>query len=360
MVPDQATNHQPTAATRRETLRTGLVIDPRYQDHLTGAGHPERPARISTLLEAVDGLDRAGLERVEPRAASHEELALVHTEHHIGRVAATASRPAFAFDADTPTSAQSYDTALLAAGGLLDLLDRIMDGDIDNGCALVRPPGHHAEPDRAMGFCLFNNVAIGARYLQARHGIRRVAIVDWDVHHGNGTEHAFEADPSVLYISSHQYPYYPGSGAAHDSGAGDGEGFTVNLPMPAGCGDPHYLQLFDRVVDSICRQFDPEFVLVSAGFDAHLEDPLAAMRVTDDGYAAMARSLLRIASEHCGGRFAAVLEGGYDLDALRSSVMRVLEEMDGRRLAEPLPAGGGADRLVALIWSVQDRYWRRP
>jgi acetoin utilization deacetylase AcuC-like enzyme len=292
-------------------LRTGLVIDPRYQNHLTGAGHPERPSRIAALLNLVEDYGREELQRIEPRAATVEELALVHSEAHIARVAATASRPASAFDADTPVSADSHETALLAAGGLLALLDAIIEN----------------------------------------------VVMDWDVHHGNGTQHSFAADPGVLYLSTHQYPWYPGTGAANEVGTAEGEGFTVNLPLPPGCGDGDYLELFETVIDPICRQFSPEFVLVSAGFDGHLQDPMAGMSLSTESFGLMARSLLRLAADSCDGRWAAVLEGGYDLEALGASVLRVLDEMGGERLAEPIPDRQGSGELADRMWSVQRRYW---
>jgi acetoin utilization deacetylase AcuC-like enzyme len=341
-------------------LRSGVVIDSRYQNHLTGAGHPERPSRIAALLGLVEDCVRAGLQRIDPRAATVEELALVHSEAHIARVAGTASRPASAFDADTPASSDSHETALLAAGGLLALLEAIIEGEVDNGFAMVRPPGHHAEADRAMGFCLFNNVAVGARHLCERHGLQRVLVMDWDVHHGNGTQHSFAADPGVLYLSTHQYPWYPGTGAVHEAGTAEGEGFTVNLPLPAGCGDEEYFELFETVIDPICRQFSPQFVLVSAGFDGHLQDPMASMSLSTESFGLMARSLLRLAADSCDGRWAAVLEGGYDLEALGASVLRVLDEMDGERLAEPIPGGTGSGELANRMWSVQRRYWSEP
>ena len=232
-----------------------------------------------------------------------------------------------------------------------------MAGDTDNGFAMVRPPGHHAEADRAMGFCLFNNVAIAARCLCRRHGLDRVLVMDWDVHHGNGTQHIFAEDPNVLYVSTHQYPFYPGTGRVEEVGAGKGEGFTLNVPLPAGCGDGEYLDAFIRVIDPVCRQFEPQFVLVSAGFDAHLRDPLASMMVSEEGFACLARVLLRVAADHADGRFAAVLEGGYDLDGLRRSVARVLDEMRGERLGEALPATAAECPVVPRVAEVHDRYW---
>ncbi len=338
-------------------LRTAVVIDERYEEHETGHGHPERAERVAVLRNLIDSPDRAGLIRVEPRPAAPDELALVHTEEHLKRVAGTAGAGPQALDADTPVSSRSYETALLASGGFLALVDSILAGEADNGFALVRPPGHHAEADRAMGFCLFNSVAIAARSLQERFGLDRVLIVDWDVHHGNGTQHSFANDPGVLYVSTHQYPFYPGTGGVNEVGAGDGEGFTLNVPLPAGCGDSEYLDAFVRVIDPVCRQFEPQFVLVSAGFDAHLRDPLASMRVSEEGFGCLARVLLRIAAEHAGGRFAAVLEGGYDLDALSGSVARVLDEMEGERLAEPLPAITADCPAVPHVAEVHGRYW---
>ncbi|MGE0822870.1 MAG: histone deacetylase [Candidatus Binatia bacterium] len=340
-------------------LRTGIVLDPRYQDHYTGRNHPERPARIATLLEPVADYQRADLQRFTPRLATPEEIALVHDTLHVGHVAATAQKDYFSFDADTPVSAQSYTTALLATGGFLTLLEAVMDHGIDNGFALVRPPGHHAERNRAMGFCLFNSVAIGAQYLREKFGLRRILIMDWDVHHGNGTQHSFYDDPVVLYVSTHQYPYYPGTGAISEVGRGQGEGYTLNLPLSAGCGDAEYQELFDFAIDPICRQFNPEFVLISAGFDAHVRDPLGGMEVSEEGFATMTRVLLRIARDHAQGRCAAILEGGYDLEGLQKSVIRVLDELGGEHLAADgsvyTPRG-----LSTPVHKAHSRYWELP
>ena len=340
-------------------LRTGLVIDTRYQDHQPGQQHPERPARIGSLLRAVESYRRPGLTSVSPRLASEDEIGLIHDTAHIGRVAATAGRPSFAFDADTQVSALSYDTARLATGGLLAILDAVMDGEVDNGFGLVRPPGHHAERNRAMGFCLFNSAAIGAQYLRERFGLSRVLLMDWDLHHGNGSQHSFYDDPGVLYASTHQYPYYPGTGAAEDVGQGAGAGYTVNLPIPAGWGDAEYQHLFETVLDPICRQFDPQFVLISAGFDAHVRDPLGGLRMTEAGFGALARVLLRVARDHAGGRCAALLEGGYDLTGLEKSTLRVLDEMGGEQLDTPLPEADSRPLLPQVV-AVQRTYWELP
>lgn len=340
-------------------LRTGIVLDTRYQNHNPDLPHPERAERIGALLTLFEEYQRPGIKRFEPRPAREKEIALIHDSAHISRVAATAEKSFFAFDADTPVSAKSYETALLATGGLLTLLDAIMDRDIDNGFALVRPPGHHAERNQAMGFCLFNSAAIGAQYLRERFGLKRVLVMDWDVHHGNGTQHSFYDDPGVLFISTHQYPLYPGTGAAEESGQGQGEGYTVNLPLPVGWGDAEYQELFQQVIDPVCRQFDPEFVLISAGFDAHARDPLAGMAVTEEGFGHMARVLLRIARDHAQSRCAAILEGGYDLEGLRKSVRCVLDEMGGETLEVTLPQREPRG-LLPRVSEVQRRYWELP
>ncbi len=338
---------------------TGVVIDRRYLQHDTGPGHPERPERITALLPLV----KAAVSQITPvaaRVASGEELALVHDGAYVAEVEATQHQSRYAFDADTPTSPQSYETARLAAGGFLAVLDAIMDGTVADGFALVRPPGHHAERHRAMGFCLFNNVAVGAEYLRRRYGLRRVLIVDWDLHHGNGTQHIFEADPGVLYISTHQYPYYPGTGASEEVGYGAGEGYTVNLPFPAGFGDAEYEEAFTRIVEPIAYQYEPEFVLISAGFDAHRRDPLGGMQVSEAGFKAMTRMLVNVARAHANGRCAAILEGGYDLVAIHDSATQVLEELREAH-SEPLPraaAPSHAGPLIERIRKIQGRYWK--
>jgi acetoin utilization deacetylase AcuC-like enzyme len=338
-------------------VKTALVLDRRYEAHDPGRGHPECPERVRVIFDALANYRRTGLDRLDPRPATSEELALNHDAAHIERVAATAERPRYAFDADTPTSSRSFETARLAVGGYLVLLDAIMARDAENGFAFVRPPGHHAEVNRAMGFCLFNNVAIGARYLRQRFGLERILIVDWDVHHGNGTQHSFEAEPSVLYVSTHQYPFYPGTGAAAEVGSGAAAGRTLNVPFPAGCGDNEYVAAFETVVAPIATQFRPDFVLVSAGFDAHRRDPLAAMNATEEGFRAMTRVLMRLAREHAEGRLAAILEGGYDMQALSQAVPAVLDELGGatidRPLATPYPRAGVLD----AVCRAQRPYW---
>src|SRR5262245_3884901 len=337
--------------------RTAVVVDRRMLEHDPGRGHPERPDRLRALLDHLG--DARGLVALGARPASEEELALVHPVAHIERVAATAGRPRVVFDPDTAASAGSWDAARLAAGSLLVLCEAVVAGEVQNGVALVRPPGHHAERERAMGFCFFNNVAVAAAWLR-RRGIARVAIIDWELHHGNGTQHLFESDPDVLYVSTHQYPYYPGTGAAEEVGRGAAVGRTLNVPFPAGFGDEEYGRAFAELVVPVVRQFRPEFVLVSAGFDCDHRDPLGGMEVTPAGFAAMARACVDLAAECAGGKIAAVLEGGYDLGAIVEGVDATLGAMRGEERV-PRPAtgeAGRAERVLARVRAAQGPYWR--
>ena len=254
------------------------------------------------------------LEEVRPRPATREELESIHTPAYIDLVASTAGKPHVRLDADTSTCARSYEAALLAAGGLLELIKAVMKGQLDNGFALVRPPGHHAENDHAMGFCIFNNVAIGAEYAMRHFSVKRLLIVDWDVHHGNGTQKSFYEDPRVLYFSVHRHGFfYPGTGAATEIGAGKGKGFNVNVPLSTGCGDAEYRNIFERFLKPIALEYRPELILVSAGFDIHYDDPLGGMQVTEKGFARMTQVLAEIAEATARGRMVITLEGGYDI-----------------------------------------------
>jgi acetoin utilization deacetylase AcuC-like enzyme len=282
---------------------------------------------VKVLLELAQEFERdRRVLRIDARKATRAQIEAVHDAAHFESIASTAGMHALSLDPDTYTSQASFETALLAAGGCIAMVDAVLEGTVRNGIALVRPPGHHAERNRAMGFCLFNNIAVAAAH--ARHqGLNRVLIVDWDVHHGNGTQAIFEEDPSVFFISLHQYPLYPGTGAATEMGTGAGRGFTLNIPMRAGCGDEEYGAQFRERVMPAAKSFAPELVLISAGFDAHAKDPLGGMRVTEEGFADMARQLLSLARESCEGKIVAVLEGGYNLEALRSSVRAVAQEL---------------------------------
>lgn len=311
-----------------DATRTAIVWSEAYLDHETGS-HPESPERWVAIELA---LRAAGLFEVlpvlAPEAAPVERVLTVHGEGLVERVRAAAERGGAWLDPDTWVSPLSYETALLAAGGACLAVDAVLEGRAPRAFALVRPPGHHAEPNRAMGFCLFNNIAVAARHAQAVHGIERVAIVDWDVHHGNGTQAIFWEDPSVLFVSLHQYPFYPGSGSRQEEGEGPGRGTTINLPLPAGTGEDVYLAAFDGVVVPALRTFAPDLILVSAGFDAHADDPLAQMRLRTESFALMAERLRDAAAELCGGRLVLVLEGGYNLKALGDSAVATIEALD--------------------------------
>jgi len=340
-----------------------LISSHRFAEHQTPPGHPERPERAQ-VMDAVAGRWRAGGgEVVAPREATHEQLARVHDRHYIQRISELRDK-AVALDPDTYTSPESYEIALLAAGAAIDAVERVMSETNHYTLAMMRPPGHHAEHAHAMGFCLFNNVAVAAAHARHALGARRVAIVDYDVHHGNGTQHMFERDPSVLYVSTHQYPYYPGTGAVEEIGTGPGEGFTVNLPMESGGTDADFEHVFDRVALPVLRQFSPDLILVSAGFDAHQRDPLATMRATEPGFAAMTMALRRVADEVCKGRLALVTEGGYDLKALEGSLDAVVQTLSGPASAPTWPsavaasnrgrvAADGAVRALQGHWKVQ-------
>ena len=293
-------------------------------------GHPERPERLEAviaLLRACGLLDRA--ENIEPRAATDEELSWVHRPDYIEQLGRTCASGGGWFDPDTYCLPGSCDAARAAAGACLAATDAVLSGDVRSAFAAVRPPGHHARPAQAMGFCLLNNVALAAQHAQNRHGLERIAIVDIDVHHGNGTQDAFYDDPGVLYVSTHQHPFYPGTGRANETGAGAGAGTNVNIPLQAGSGDREYALAFDQVVEPVVRRYRPQMLLVSCGFDAHFSDPLAGMSLSVDGYGTMAERLLRLSEELCDGRLMFVLEGGYDLDAISWGVRRVLEVLLG-------------------------------
>jgi acetoin utilization deacetylase AcuC-like enzyme len=303
-------------------LPTGLVTDPGFSAHDTGPSHPESPQRLEAINRSLNARDlRERIVRFAAPLVDRRWLETVHTARHVDRLAAVSPDHGYVYlDADTPMSPGSYRAALQAVGGTLAAIDAVMAGQISNAFCAVRPPGHHAEPARAMGFCLFNNVAVAARYVQQRHGLARVLILDWDVHHGNGTQAAFYDDPTVLYVSLHQYPWYPGTGSADERGAGPGEGFTLNVPMAAGRGDEEYLKAFDAQIAPAVRAFRPEFVLISAGFDAHRDDPLAMMDLTEAGYRAMTDAVMGWATASANGRIVSCLEGGYNLTALADSV----------------------------------------
>jgi acetoin utilization deacetylase AcuC-like enzyme len=338
--------------------RCAVVVDPGYLKHEPGEFHPERPERIHALLDLVEKLDKERFQMLPPRAASRRHIESSHDADYVKLVEATSKSNRYALDGDTIACRDSFGVGLLAVGGFLRLIDAIAAGEAQNGFALVRPPGHHALRDRAMGFCLFNTMAIGAHHLKNAYGIKRIMIMDWDVHHGNGTQDSFYEDPSVLFISTHQFPYYPGTGAVTEVGLNAGEGYTLNIPLPAGCGDAEYMRVFNDVVVPTAKEFEPEWILVSAGFDPHRRDPLGGMEVTEAGFAGMTRLLLQLANQYAGGRIALLLEGGYDVAALRNSVAAVLEVMQQKSwpIENAKPGGDRIEPLIHRVLQVRDKY----
>jgi acetoin utilization deacetylase AcuC-like enzyme len=332
---------------------TGVVVDRRYREHRGPAGHPERPERLAAVERAIEE-QRDRLRWLPARPASDQEILRVHGPAHLALVEEAARQAPSQLDPDTFVSPQSLEVGRLAAGAAIDLAREVASGRLQTGLAAVRPPGHHAEAGHPMGFCLFNNVAIAARALQAEDGVGRVLIFDWDVHHGNGTQHSFDEDPSVLYASTHQFPYYPGTGAAAEVGRGRGAGFTLNIPLPAGCGDEIYLGALQRLLVPVTQKFRPDIILVSCGFDAHLDDPLAAMQVTGEGFRAMSALVRALAEDCCGGRAAFVLEGGYADTGLyqgTQALLSVLTAEDAPRLpaAAPMPRGSALEAVVGRV-----------
>ena len=311
---------------------TGLVYGEVYLKHETGRHHPEKPQRLTAIIEtlAAAGLLNKLL-RIEPAPAERSFLELCHTSRYIDefRSAVKHSDP-FLHTPECILSPATFEVALCAVGGVLKGIDKVMEGTVRNCFCAVRPPGHHAESYRAMGFCFFNNVAIAARYLQQQYGIERIVIIDWDVHHGNGTQYMFDKDPTIYFASFHQDPSscYPGTGKVLETGYGQGKGFTRNFPMPAGAGEEEYLKALEKVAQEM-EKFRPQFVLISAGFDAHESDPLAHVSLTTNGYEELTRGIKSIAEGYAEGRLVSVLEGGYNLEALGESVekhIRILME----------------------------------
>jgi acetoin utilization deacetylase AcuC-like enzyme len=340
-----------------ETPRVGIFDDPVFEEHDAGPGNPERAERLDAVRE---GLRRARLaDLLEPgaaRDASREELLAVHTAAHVDRVAETEGRGGF-FDFDTVASPRSYGAAVRAAGAVAAAVDAVLEETLDRAFCLVRPPGHHATSDRAMGFCYFNNVAVGAARALAR-GLERVAILDFDVHHGNGTQEIFWGERRVLFISSHRYPFYPGTGALDEVGEGEGRGFSVNLPLAAGLGDADHARVWREIAAPIGRAFDPELVLVSAGFDGHEDDPLGGMALTADGYAAMADVCVTLAGGAAGGRVVAVLEGGYGPTGLGDGSAALVSRLLDRPTPEvPRAHDERTEALLAAYRRAQVPFW---
>lgn len=341
-------------------ISVGYVYDPIYLKHDTGQ-HVESASR----LEAVNShLQQTQLDQqltlIKPRAAAVEEIALVHHKQYISSIRDKARRGGGWLDADTVMSPDSYDAAVYAAGGVIRATQAVMGGEVNSAFALVRPPGHHALSHQAMGFCLFNNVAIAAKCALAEYGLERIAIIDFDVHHGNGTQEAFYDNPQVLYISTHEYPFYPGTGRIEETGSGMGKGSTVNIPLPSGCGDEEYLQVFEQIVAPATRRFKPQLVLVSAGYDPHWTDSLALMQVSTTGFALMAKIIKGLADELCSGHLVFSLEGGYNLNALATSIKATFDILLGKSNIEDTlgqsPYRTAVADITSLIKRIKDTH----
>lgn len=333
--------------------RTGIVYHPLYLEHETN-GHPEKKERLSAILNMISS-ERVNVELITPKAATVDQVAAVHNRSYIDQVRAICEHGGGYLDVDTVLSKRSYDAALMAAGGAMAAVDATLNG-FDSAFAMVRPPGHHAMPSRGMGFCIFNNIAVAARHAQAT-GLEKVLIVDWDVHHGNGTNAIFYSDRSVLYFSTHQFPHYPGTGRATDVGEDGAEGTKVNVPLPSGTGDEGYMMVFREILRPIALEFQPDIVLVSAGQDPHQDDPLGGMCLTATGFGAMAGMVKEIADICCRGRLAASLEGGYNLQAQAEAIVAELKAFGGS-----VPQVSGTDLKVAQrieeIKKIQSAYWK--
>jgi len=337
-------------------MKVGLVYDPIYLKHETGH-HVERPARLKAVMEL---LEKEGvlpkLSLIPPRKAEIENIALNHSPQYINFISQKAMGGGGWLDADTIMCPASHEVALYATGGMLQAVDKVMSGEIDTAFCLVRPPGHHATPQRAMGFCLFNNIAIAAKYALKNFSLSRILIVDFDVHHGNGTQDAFYADPSVLYFSTHQSPLYPGTGRIEEIGRGN----IANVPLPPGCGDEEFKKVYEQLLVPLTHRFMPQLILVSAGYDAHWLDPIAQMGLSVNGFAHIAKTIKNLASQLCQGRLIFTLEGGYDLQALCHSLKATLDVLLGEeRIADPLglpPQWRKVPPVCPIIEAVRERH----
>ena len=331
--------------------KIGIAIDELYVKHENGYDHPESPERVYVINDMLNQTEIIKKIKVlKPRDATKEEILLAHTEKHYERIKSTKGKEKVFLDQDTSTNPYSYDAAIRAAGGVLQSIDEVIAGKINIAFPLVRPPGHHAEADRAMGFCLFNNVAVGASYLLSK-GFSRILIIDFDVHHGNGTQHIFENSKDVLFFSTHQFPYYPGTGSIYEKGVEGGLGYTVNVPLSPGMGDPEHIKIFQEILIPIAEQYKPEFILVSAGFDSYIDDHMAGMNVTAEGFSKLTEILINLSEQLCDGKLIFLLEGGYNLDGLWQCTNKVFETLlnyntaESASIFEPTKADSAIDEV---------------
>lgn len=340
--------------------KLGIVLDKLYFDHDNGMGHPESQERLFAIVDMLR--ETRLLEevvRIEPRDATKEEITLVHDPKHFDLIQSTKGKIRVFLDPDTSTCPVSFNAAVRAVGGMLDATDKVMKGEVDIAFPLVRPPGHHAERNRAMGFCLFNNVAVGAAYASKVYGVKRILIVDWDLHHGNGTQNMFYDSSEVLYFSTHQYPYYPGTGSVNEVGVQNGFGYTINVPIHPGMGDKEYIKIFFEILKPVIEQYKPELILISAGFDTYFGDPLGGMSVSPKGFAQMTRFLKEMAESYCNGKLVLILEGGYNLEGLWESTKAVIEELLEKNKTDygDLTVETKVDPIIERVKKVQSVFW---
>ena len=335
-------------------MTTGYVFHPIYLEH-TIPSHPERKERLQRIMRSLESSGTlARLAPIEATPLDAELLSTMHDPNYIKRVEMVAESGGGMLDPDTYVNPRSYEAALMAVGGLINAVEAVLLGQVDNAFALVRPPGHHALRDQGMGFCLFNNVALAAQYAIEKHCLSRILIADFDVHHGNGTQDAFYERADVLYFSTHQYPHYPGTGHWRERGQREGEGYTVNVPLPYGVGDEGYAQAFEEILLPLARRYNPQLILVSAGYDAHWADPLAGMRLSTAGFHRLTTALVSLADELCQGRLVLTLEGGYDLSALSHSVLATFAALKREEAQDPLgPAPGRSPSIDDLLQNVK-------
>ena len=338
-------------------MKVGLVYDPIYLKHDTGQ-HMENAKRLEAIISYLEQTQlKQQLTHIKPRPATTEEISSVHQEQHISHIQDVAQRGGGWLDADTVISPDSYEAALYAAGGAIRATEAVMNREVGSAFALVRPPGHHATSQQAMGFCLFNNLAIATKYALAKYDLKRILIIDFDVHHGTGTQEAFYGNPRVLYISTHQYPLNPGTGRMDETGAGEAKGTTVNIPLPAGCGDAEYLQTFEQITAPAARLFKPQLIMVSAGYDLHWADGITLMQVSVSGFSQMVKIIKGLADELCDGQLVFSLEGGYNLTALAASVKATFDVLLGNTVEDPLgqsPRSFDAPGITSLIKAIKE------